>query len=410
MREKQSKKNIFKASKVEKKTELVGKNGKANGTKKKKREQNNNFNENEKISVFKAADILDMLDDNDSDENEATERTDNGFHEYSKRKKLNARSDDDDSDNSSDEEEEHMDQEVGDDDDDDEFPEQLELQQQAISRNETSLQKSFKQLLPIKTKTGLLPRTSEFSRKDNEEDKHEVEEMMEEESDSESEMVSPAKTNEIQKKKSVLSATEIMTERIQEFNIQKIRIGKICSGITEKPEDKVGNFRSLFELMQDENGSRKNLTSIRKLAMFSVSETFKDIIPDYKIGIIDLENQKVKKDTLARVTYENELLKYYKKFLRELENSMKALKPGKYSKRPSKENIYLAEAAIHCLCEILTAHPYFNFNTNIAQLLVIYLNCSNILVRKKINNTFIKLFKTDQRLDLTRHVRCVGIK
>jgi nucleolar complex protein 3 len=288
-----------------------------------------------------------------------------------------------------------------DDSENEEITEKLELTQREKNRELKNSSKNFKELLPIKTKSGVVPRSVETDNNNGR-----VTQPIPEESDEEDVREEVQEIEPPAKKKKFLTATELLGEREQEFNYQKFRIGKICSAITERPEERISSFRTLLELVQDFKNDKKdrNLVSVRKLAMLSIMEAFKDIIPDYKLGVTDLQNQKVKKDTLSRVTFENELLKYYKKYLCQLEASAKALKPGKYAKRPSKEEIYMAEIAVQCLCELLLAHTYTNFSTNIAQVLVIYLNCYNGTVRKMINETFIKLFKTDKRLDLTRHV------
>lgn len=337
---------------------------------------------------FKASDIYDMLN-NDSDNDSIDDQI------PIKRQKIE-NSDGDMSDDSFDD---HEDEE---DDLSDGELERIEIEQQKSSRNHAIASKSLKELLPIKTKSGLMPRTEI-------ETPQIVSKVLPEVNDELKEVVSAKQSRKVEQQqktgKKILSAMELIQERQRELENQKFRIGKLSSGITENPEDKIGNLKLLLQLLPDIGADQKrNLLSVRKIAMFSLAEIFKDIIPDYKIGIVDLESQKVKKDTLARVTYENELLKYFKKFLRELETILKALKPGKYSKRPTKESINIGESAVFCLCEILQAHPYFNFNTNIAQLLVIYLNCSNSKCRKVINETFIKIFKTDKRHDLTLHV------
>lgn len=293
-----------------------------------------------------------------------------------------------------------------------EMAQHLEMEQRKSSKIEAGASKKMKELLPIKTKSGVVPRLVEDKKKnqfdlefENENDEMEDNQTNSDE-DTDQEIIKDEHRGVHQApKQKKMSATELLMEREQELQRQKFKIGVICSGILEKPEEKVKNIGALIDLMM-EIGSNKevNLISTRKLAMISLVEVFRDIVPDYKVGVVDLEQQKVKKDTLARVTYENELLKYYKKFLKELENMTKALKRRKYGPRPSKENVALAEIAIQCLCETLLAQPYFNFSTNIAQVLVTFLNCPNEIVRMKIHESFVKIFKTDKRLDLTRHI------
>jgi nucleolar complex protein 3 len=401
---------------------LLIQNGKAKSNNKKKAKNKeskglpNHLRDREELKI---EDIHDML--NDSEEEQEAEpsvkrqRLNNSLSDNSggssDESDLDEEDDDDQNDESSDDDfhsESENDEGMADED---------ELQQHNIGNKERGEQKKLKELLPIKTRTGVLPRTTTSDEQQSRRLPKAIptKALMEDlslsdndlqQSDNKSNKKQQQQQQQQQQKKKVMSAMELIHERQQEFNAQKIRIGRACSGITEKPEEKIAAFENLIALMRESNEEgTTNLVSVRKLAMLSIAETFKDIIPDYKVGIVDLENQKVKKDTLARVTYENELLKYYKKYLKELEFLIKSLKPGKYDRRPTKDRIYLGEVAIECMCEVLLAHQYFNFSTNIGQMLVIYLNCSNSAARKKICETFVKVFKTDRRLDLTLHVR-----
>lgn len=51
------------------------------------------------------------------------------------------------------------------------------------------------------------------------------------------------------------------------------------------------NFKALFELMGEKYNDQVNLFSVRKMAILSVLEVFKDIIPEYRIGQINLKTQ-----------------------------------------------------------------------------------------------------------------------
>lgn len=92
--------------------------------------------------------------------------------------------------------------------------------------------------------------------------------------------------------KNAVSTADLLILREQEVNRQKYRIGIICSGILEKPDDKMKNFKALFELMGERNNDQLNLFSIRKIATLSILEVFKDIIPEYRIGQVNLKMQK----------------------------------------------------------------------------------------------------------------------
>lgn len=51
------------------------------------------------------------------------------------------------------------------------------------------------------------------------------------------------------------------------------------------------NFTALFELMDERNGEKVNLLTIRKIATISMLEVFKDVLPEYRIGQVNLKMQ-----------------------------------------------------------------------------------------------------------------------
>lgn len=401
-REKQIKVNIFKKSKTAKQKEQNGETPEKKKPQKQKQKQKpQNIPVQEDDRMLKAADMFDMLQDSSDEEAE------NGVN-LAKRPRLDSTSDlSQESESESDNESEI-----------EEMAEHLEMAQRKAGAKEAGAVKKMKELLPIKTRTGVVPRSMEEKKKkvqveesESEQEEMEIEEENSDNKDSDEELIdyrpqlNQNKNQEETKKKKKLSAMELMMEREEELQRQKFRIGVICSGILEKPEEKVKNIGALLGMISQFGANKEeNMISTRKLAMISLVEVFRDIVPDYKVGVVDLGHQKVKKDTLARVTYENELLKIYKNFLKELEYITKVMKKRKFGPRPSKESVALAIVAIQCLCEMLLAQPYFNFSTNIGQLLVSFINYGNEIVRKKINETFVKLFKTDKRLDLTLHI------
>ena len=58
------------------------------------------------------------------------------------------------------------------------------------------------------------------------------------------------------------------------------------------------NFNALFDLMSERKGDETNLFSVRKIATMSILEVFKDILPEYRIGQIDLKTQQGKSNRL----------------------------------------------------------------------------------------------------------------
>lgn len=105
---------------------------------------------------------------------------------------------------------------------------------------------------------------------------------------------------------------------------------------------------------------------------------------------------------MERVTYEDALLMHYKKYLQKLEKLTSGISKGQ--RKTSQEYRKMAEIATICLCELLVAHPYFNFAQNIAQLLVYLSNCNILFIRTKVMECFQQLFREDSKFDLSLFV------
>lgn len=105
---------------------------------------------------------------------------------------------------------------------------------------------------------------------------------------------------------------------------------------------------------------------------------------------------------MERVTYEDALLMHFKKYLQKLEKLTSGISKGQ--RRTTPEYRKMAEIGTNCLCELLVAHPYFNFGQNIAQLLVYLSNCHVLDIRTTVMNCFKQLFREDSKFDLTLFV------
>ncbi|XP_067615476.1 nucleolar complex protein 3 [Eurosta solidaginis] len=242
-------------------------------------------------------------------------------------------------------------------------------------------------------------RNEETEQSDEDDNEHDDDENVAYE-DSDDDVVNEGSTLPDPKKK-LISTTDLLIARQQEIERQKYRIGIICSGLLEKPEDKMRNFNALFELMEDNNADgAPNLLTVRKLAIMSVTEIFKDILPEYRVGQVDTKMHTVRKATLERVTYENTLLQQFKKFLQKLEH-LTAVVNRRGQGRVTAQSVKMAEVAVQSMCDLLIAHPYFNYVQNVAQLLVYMLNCRYQNMREAINKCFCTLFANDKKLDMT---------
>ncbi|XP_061511561.1 nucleolar complex protein 3 homolog isoform X1 [Anopheles gambiae] len=263
---------------------------------------------------------------------------------------------------------------------------------------EISHQEHVNRLLPIKVKgKGLINRTAPKQIKDDAsvcssdlDNKQSAEDIFDD------------KPNEQQ----VVSLAEILLKRDEEIREKQFFIGTTCAAILENPEARIENIGVLLDLLNEVNRDGSiNFLPVRKTAMISLVEVFKDIVPEYRIGIVDKEHQKLKKDTLARVNFENKLLTYYKQLLKHIEGiTSKYTKKLLRSEKQSVETRQLLEMAVQCMCDLVLAHPYFNYSPNLVQVLVLMLNNTKETIRKMVHTCFSVLFKTDARLDLTQHV------
>jgi nucleolar complex protein 3 len=87
----------------------------------------------------------------------------------------------------------------------------------------------------------------------------------------------------------------LIAEREEELQSQKFKIGVLCAGILEKPEEKIKNLNVLLRMLDErDKEGQLNFLPIRKLVMLSLVEIFKDILPEYRVGKVDLEHQKGK--------------------------------------------------------------------------------------------------------------------
>uniref|UniRef100_A0A182QYP2 NOC3-like protein n=1 Tax=Anopheles farauti TaxID=69004 RepID=A0A182QYP2_9DIPT len=202
-----------------------------------------------------------------------------------------------------------------------------------------------------------------------------------------------------------ISVADILHKRDEEIREKQFFIGTTCAALLENPEARIDNVAMLLDLLGDVNREGSiNFLAVRKTALVSLVEVFKDIVPEYRVGIVDKEQQKLKKDTMVRVNFENKLLTYYKQLLQYMENNTSAYtRKMRLSQKLSVETRQLLETTVQCMCDLVLAHPYFNYSPNIVQLLVLMLNHPKENIRKMVHACFSTLFKTDARLDLTHH-------
>lgn len=282
-----------------------------------------------------------------------------------------------------------------------------ELYENNVSKimEETS-KKSVRMMLPIKTQNGLVEKRviEEDNEVVNEEEdqitdnnQKENEENNQENSDTEMDIDI---CNNLQETDKPVSTVELLACREELLRSKRFKIGILSSGILENPQLKSGNFKILLDMM-DERASEVYIT-VRKLAMVSLLEVFKDLLPSYSLLQVSQEGIKLKKETLALQNYEATLLSSYKNYLKRLEKISKILRKKKGDTRSVNEReMRLGEIALSCMCELLTTHPYFNFSVNIANYILPFLDNKQKTVRERVAQCISQIFKDDKRGQLS---------
>ena len=107
-----------------------------------------------------------------------------------------------------------------------------------------------------------------------------------------------------------------------------------------------------------------------------------------------------KKETLRLRKYETAILNCSKSYLMKLE---------KVIKRTRITNNPVGAHALACLCDLLVAHPQFNYAPNIIKLVVPYLDCPSEDARFAVRAAFERLFAGDKRGEISlvavRHIK-----
>ncbi|CAH2095599.1 unnamed protein product [Euphydryas editha] len=269
--------------------------------------------------------------------------------------------------------------------------------------------KKIKTLLPIKTKDGIKERIEECEESETEQNTDEQNNQESDkaepntETDTESDSGMEVSAEEHPEEEKIVTTVELMAERRDRLNHEKLRIGALCSSLLENPEKKIKNLFPILYLMEEKlRDGTPNLISVRKLATISAAEVFRDILPDYKIRHQDYSDVKLKKDTLALYKYEKELLEFYKRYLQRLEKAANIFRRKKGDNRQADETaVGLALVSVRCMCDVLVARPNFNYASNIAQSLVPLLAARDPRVRSLVTGCCVSVFAEDTKGEIT---------
>ncbi|KAK2865975.1 hypothetical protein Q7C36_002031 [Tachysurus vachellii] len=246
-------------------------------------------------------------------------------------------------------------------------------------------------LLPIKDKTGLIPRTMEKPVVNKAPEKDE-----QEESNSEDE---PEQATEEARSFLALTPEQQLKLRSQTLMKMKLQIASLGSAILEEPNSNIKKLKELRAMLMETNPCVA--VTVRKLVMVSLMEIFKDIVPSYRIRpLTEAEKStKLKKETQQLREFEEGLVSQYKFYLENLEQT---IKDWKQKKMKASQAVALgsykglAEVAIRCLCELLVALPHFNFHNNVIVAVVALMNDPNKKVSAMCCEAVRNLLKQDK--------------
>jgi len=228
---------------------------------------------------------------------------------------------------------------------------------------ETDLKDDRVDLLPIKGATGLIRRKGER-----------IEEQDNENEDGEGDGPEENDLLPIMEKEP-MSVIEILAAHREQVVQKKLQIAQLSMDIVENPYEKISQLKHLLKLAEKDEP-----LTIRKLALLSMLEIFKDIIPSYNIRELsdDEQNAKVSRDVKKIRDYEQNLLKAYQRYLQSLEENIKVCKKfvkksrgsGAHHEKQKKSMASLVITSMKCLAELIKNLPHFNFRKNIINVLI----------------------------------------
>ncbi|KAM9700123.1 nucleolar complex protein 3 homolog, partial [Menidia menidia] len=215
-------------------------------------------------------------------------------------------------------------------------------------------------LLPIKDRRGLIPQSIPKVRAPDQEDQDQEEDQdqdldqdQDQDQDQEQDAPPPA-----QRKR----------HRQLKLNQRKQLIASLSSAIISEPLSNLKRLKALRGLLLEPDPSVA--VSVRKLAMASLLEVFRDVAPAYRIRPLTAAEKaaKVRKETQQLREFEEGLVSQYKFYLEDLEQTVRDWR----SRRVKRRRVVglgalggLALVAVRCLCELLVAMTHFNFHNNI---------------------------------------------
>ncbi|GIX72474.1 nucleolar complex protein 3 homolog [Caerostris extrusa] len=234
-------------------------------------------------------------------------------------------------------------------------------------------------LLPVKTKEGLVYRS----------------EVVKEES--EDEEAPRTEDQKVERKKELVESYAIQQKCFRDL---KRKVALLCTSIIEEPDNNMVALKELVSMLQ--NPSTQRLISEKKIISLSLLHVFLDVLPGYRIRNQEETDTKtkLKKETRKLLGYEQTLLKCYKKYIDILYDLIRDMKHKLSLKNISsikqQASYKIGEVAVKCMCELLSKRFSFNYFKNIANKLVpLAIDCDEN-ISGMCCKAFEKLFKADK--------------
>ncbi|KAI1124986.1 nucleolar complex-associated protein-domain-containing protein [Nemania abortiva] len=164
--------------------------------------------------------------------------------------------------------------------------------------------------------------------------------------DEETEELQPRKEPEIPVKQQIRNAKE--------------ELAKLATALNEEPYENAGAFKALTKIGESKIPAIVTLSLVTRMAIY------KDLIPGYRIRQISEDGsrgEKLSKEVRTIQTFEQSLVSGYQTYVKELARYAKA-------RKGDTGGDGIASVAITCASSLLTAHPHFNFRSDLINILV----------------------------------------
>eukprot|EP01127_Copromyxa_protea_P023431 TRINITY_DN8755_c0_g1_i1.p1 TRINITY_DN8755_c0_g1~~TRINITY_DN8755_c0_g1_i1.p1 ORF type:complete len:859 (-),score=262.11 TRINITY_DN8755_c0_g1_i1:5-2581(-) len=182
-------------------------------------------------------------------------------------------------------------------------------------------------------------------------------------------------------------------ERQKKIAIIKEQVATLAHEVLGDPEGKVKRMGELRRLCESESDEYT-----KKLVVLSELNLFKDILPGYKIRLIETDDNTMISKEVAQVrVFEEALLKHYTKYVAYLESIVKAA--TKQQLGDNKQQNSLLVVCVRCLGELLVNLPHFNLRANVIEALIPMANASSLKISEVAISAIQKLFRDDRNSD-----------